>query len=97
MHAVASCDALGLISRWRAETVSVIVRNYMDRDVCHQLPTCTDAGRQYPALHIGNEDGTRRWSITDPTTRPMFPQTHACYNVIEGIHRYRDGDRDNSV
>ena len=23
-------------------------------------------------------DATHRWSIADPTTRPMFPQSHAC-------------------
>ena len=23
----------------------------------------------------------------DPTTRPMFPQSHACYNVIDGRKR----------
>ena len=27
------------------------------------------------------EDGTRLWSITDPITRPMFPQSHACYEL----------------
>ena len=38
------------------------------------------------------------WVRADPTTRPMFPQSHACYNVIDGRHRnrgrYRDGHRD---
>ena len=27
------------------------------------------------------EDGTRLWSITDPITRPMLPQSHACYEL----------------
>ena len=27
------------------------------------------------------------WVRADPTTRPMFPQSHACYNVIDGRNR----------
>ena len=30
----------------------------------------------------------------DPSTRPMFPQSHVCYHVIDGRNSNRDGHRD---
>ena len=32
------------------------------------------------------------WVRADPTTRPMFPQSHACYNVIDGRNRNMEID-----
>ena len=30
------------------------------------------------------------WVRDIPTTRPLFPHPHACYNVIEGRNRNRE-------
>ena len=32
------------------------------------------------------------WVRADPTTRPMFPQSHACYNAIDGRKRKMEID-----